>query len=114
MRRWHGVWGVFALGLMLLAANSGRAERVPSTKVISQPNPGARGDITVPYMTNGRTTLGVYNGAAPKLYSSPGVDDKNTPGASRTYNIIFYGSKQGFGTMSNGATPRPPFNPNPR
>jgi hypothetical protein len=56
-------------------------------------------------MVNGRVQ--------PRIYSSPEVDNKVAPGVPRTYNLIFYGSKQTFGTASEGATSRP-FTPNPR
>jgi hypothetical protein len=97
-----------AAGLALGAAGPARADRVPSSKTVVTPNPGSRVDITVPYLTNGNTTLGVWNGVAPRVYSSPIVDDPKNPQAKPVFNLIFYGSSQAFGDKSNGATPRPP------
>ena len=70
---------------------------------------GARPDITVPYDTNGRSTLGVWNGVAPKMYSEPGLGNRaDAPQARPVVNIIYYGStlypSSGFG----GAMPREP------
>jgi hypothetical protein len=97
-----------AIGLALAAAGPARADRVPSTKAVTAPSPGARVDITVPYLTNGRTALGVYNGVAPRVYGSPIVDDPQNPQLKPVFNLIFYGSAQSFGDKSDGATQRPP------
>jgi hypothetical protein len=97
-----------AVCLALGAASPARAERVPSTKVVTPPSTGSRVDITVPYLTNGFTTLGVYNGVAPRVYGSPIVDDPQNPQAKPVFNLIFYGSAQSFGDKSDGATQRPP------
>jgi hypothetical protein len=56
-------------------------------------------------LTTGRSAFNGYS-VAPKVYSSPTVDDAKNPGSKPVYNIIFYGSKQAFGDTSNGATPR--------
>ncbi len=105
------VAGLLAPALLVLAVPAARADRVPSSKVVVQPNTGARVDITVPYTTNGYSALGVYGRVAPKIYASPIVEDKANPGAKPVYNLIFYGSVQSFGSKSNGATPRPPGPP---
>jgi hypothetical protein len=102
--------GLLLLGLWLLAVGQARAERVPSTKTVILPNPGARGDLTVPYTTNGRTTLGVYNGVGPYIYGSPVLPDPANPQGRPVFNLPFYGGGQAFGTLSNGAVPRPPNN----
>jgi hypothetical protein len=100
----HGwVAGVLAVGLLAAPA---RAERVPSTKTALPPVPGARVDITVPYLTNGFSNVGFP--VAPRIYKSPIVDDTRNPGTKPVFNLIFYGSVMSFGDQSNGATPRPP------
>ena len=67
---------------------------------------GTRVDITVPYTTSGNSTF--MNGAvAPRIYSSPIVDDPSNPQARPVFNLPFYGGKQSFGDRSNGAKPRP-------
>jgi hypothetical protein len=43
---------------------------------------------------------------APRIYSSPIVDDPRNPQARPVYNLIFYGGQQAFGDRSNGAAPR--------
>src|SRR5947209_6131195 len=99
MTRRLGVGGLIALGLALLLADSARAERTPSYRVPTGYAPGARGDITVPYTTNGYSTLGVYQRVQPSMVATPVVDDTKDPGARANYNIYaFYGaSKQHSG-----------------
>src|SRR5262249_13638002 len=65
--------GPFALGLVLLTGGGASADRVLSQKVPSTRCPGGRGDITVPYTTNGFSTLGVYQRVSPYIYSAPEV-----------------------------------------
>jgi hypothetical protein len=97
--------GLLVLGLCWLPAPA-RADRVPSGKVLTSPSTGARTDVAVPYTTNGRTTLGVYQGVAPKVYESPIINDPVNPGARPVFNLPFYGGVQAFGGLSNGAVPR--------
>jgi hypothetical protein len=104
MSRWIGG---LALAVVLLGGVSARADRVPSGKTVLTPSPGARGDITVPYLTNGRSTLGAYS-VAPRIYGSPNVQDTRNPAVKPVFNLIFYGSAQSFGDRSDGATQRPP------
>ena len=66
---------------------------------------GSRVDITVPYLTNG-TSAFMPGCVAPRIFSSPIVDDPANPQARPVYNLIFYGSRQAFGDRSNGAVPR--------
>jgi hypothetical protein len=108
MQRWNWGVGLLVPCLGLLLATAARAERVPSSKVYYPTYPGVRPQITVPYTTNGNSTLGVYNGVAPRIYNSPVVDDPKNPGIKPVFNLIFYGSAQGFGDASNGAGQRPP------
>jgi hypothetical protein len=114
MIRRSQVAGPAVLGLLLLAVYTARADRVPSSRAVSAPNHGARPDNRVPYTTNGYSTLGVYNGVAPKVYAS---EDVSTPGDVQikpVYNLPFYGAVMSFGTANQGATARPPIYLRPR
>ncbi len=107
MSRWLAMMGLTALAFGL-TASAANASRVPSSRVITAPNPGCRPDGRVPYLTNGYSTLGVYQGVAPAVYASPNV---NVPGPVQikpVFNLPFYGAIQAFGTWSDGATARPP------
>ncbi len=92
---------------LALAAAPAFADRVPSSRVPSPPAAtGTRPDITVPYLSNGRSTLGAYS-VAVKITSSPVVSDKKDPGARPVYNLPFYGGVTAFGDRSNGVLTRP-------
>jgi hypothetical protein len=109
MRRWRWGMGLVVLCLGLLLATSARADRVPSSKAYYPTFPGVRPQIEVPYTTNGGSTLGVYQGVAPRIYNSPNVADPQFTGSGKpVFNLIFYGSSQGYGDASNGAQQRPP------
>ena len=105
----HRCWilGPLALALMLWTAGAVRADRVPSHKTVIPADPGTRGDITVPYMTNGLTTLGVYQGVAPRIYASPILGDPNNPQARPVFNLPFYGATRSIGDQNDGAVSRP-------
>src|SRR5262249_46298313 len=109
MVRWHAAAGLLVLGLLPLTANPARADRVPSSKVAVPPSTGTRVDITVPYLTNGTSALGVANGVAPRIYNSPQVDDPTNPQARAAYNLPFYGGSQAFGDKANGVVSRPKY-----
>jgi hypothetical protein len=113
MRHLRWSLGLLAGTIAVLAVNSAHAERVPSSKAVGPNVFPAQNNITVPYTTNGNTTLGVYQGVAPKIYSSPNVENKQYPDTKRVYNLPFWGSTQSFGDKSEGATPRPPGPPFP-
>ena len=66
---------------------------------------GSRVDITVPYLTTGSSAF-MQGAVAPRIYSSPIVDDPANPQARPVYNLPFYGGRQAFGDRSNGAAPR--------
>jgi hypothetical protein len=105
--RWTARLAALAL-TVVLAAGAAHASRVPSSRTISSRNFGSRPDGMVPYTTNGFSTLGVYQGVAPRVYASPNV---NTPGPVQiqpVFNLPFYGGVRAFGTWSDGATARPP------
>mgnify|MGYP001316474764 CR=1 FL=1 len=107
MQRWRWAAGPLVLGLLLLAAGGAKADRVPSHKTAIPPSTGARTDVTVPFLSNGTSTLGAYR-VAPRIYASPQVNDPGNPQVKPTFNLIFYGSVQAFGDRNNGAVPRPP------
>lgn len=101
--RWLGVTG--ALAVLVILVGSAQAGRVPSTRTAGQKSTGARQDITVPYLTSGKSAFGAY-AVAPKIFSSPIVNDTRNPQSRPVFNLIFYGSQQSFGGKSNGATPK--------
>ena len=70
MNRWRFAAGLLVLGLSALVASTARADRVPSHKAGIPPSTGARTDITVPFLSNGNSTLGAYR-VAPRIYASP-------------------------------------------
>jgi hypothetical protein len=96
--------------LTALALTAAATARVPSTKTVIPAQPGVRGDITVPYTTNGFSTLGVYNGVAPAMFAAPKLDSAATPKMQNVYNLIYYGSRLGSASPANAATPREPNN----
>jgi hypothetical protein len=100
---------MIALVAVLVAATQASADRVPSRKVEIVPSSGSRIDITVPYVTNGRSTLGVWNGVAPKILSDPGLGNRaDAPQARPVTNIIYYGSTLYPNSEFGGAMPRKP------
>jgi len=105
MNRASGITGLLALGLLLSLAGAAEASRVPMTRTSGYHNTGTRVDITVPYLTTGRTAFGAY-AVAPLIYSSPVLDDARNPGAKPVFNLIFYGARESYGDRSNGAAPR--------
>jgi hypothetical protein len=113
MRSLRWSLGLLAAALVALTASPAHADRVPSSKTVLPKSTGTRPDITVPYGTNGTSTLGVYQGVAPKIYNSPNVEDKKDPDVKPVFNLPFWGSIQSFGDRNNGATPRPPGGPFP-
>jgi hypothetical protein len=102
-----------ALAALLLLAGFARAERVPSRKTVLPPSSGARTDITVPYLTNGNTTLGVWNGVAPLIYGKPGLGNVDDAQSRPVFNLIYYGSRQNYNSSNPGAFPRPGNNLRP-
>ena len=95
----------FALALLMGMAAVALADRLPVVRSGGQRDNGTRNDITVPYLTTGGSAfMGSF--VAPKIKSSPIVTDPSAPGTKPVFNIIFYGSKQSFGSGSDGAAPR--------
>jgi hypothetical protein len=103
----------FALAALLLIAGLARAERVPSRKTVYPGSSGARQDITVPYLTNGYSTLGVWNGVEPFIYSKPGLGNVDDAQVRPVFNLIYYGSRQNYNSSNPGAFPRPGNNLRP-
>ena len=61
----------------------------------------------MPYLTNGFTTLGVYQGVAPRVYASPIMNDLNQPQDRPVFNFDFYGATRSLGDGNDGAVSRP-------
>ena len=106
MVHWRWWDRLVVIGLLAAIPTVAQAGRTPMTRTAGQKSSGARNDIRVPYLTNGASSFGAYS-VAPKIYGSPRVDDPKNPQSRPVYNLIFYGSTQGFGDKSNGATPKP-------
>jgi len=98
-------FGFSTLAGLVIVAGAVRADHVPSMRSGGQRSTGARSDITVPYLTTGKSAF-MPGSAAPRIYASPIVDDPKNPQTKPVYNLIFYGARQSFGDKSNGATPR--------
>jgi hypothetical protein len=96
-----------ALAVLLVSAGMADAERVPSARTVTLPSTGARVDVTVPYSTNGRSTLGVYQGVAPQVLAQPGLGTANDASARQVYNLPYYGAGQAFNSSASGAIQRP-------
>jgi hypothetical protein len=107
MHRWRWALGPLVLAVMMWTAGAVRADRVPSHKTVFQRVPGTRADITMPYLTNGYSTLGVYQGVAPLIYSSPILVDPKNPQARPVFNLPFYGGTRSLGDQNDGAVSRP-------
>lgn len=107
MYRWRRAVGPLVLGLFLLTTTAIHADRVPSQKAVLPRDPGVRGDITVPYLNNGFTTLGVYQGVAPRIYAAPDVNDLKSSQVRPVFNLPFYGATKSFGDRSDGAVSMP-------
>ncbi len=105
MIRNRGRKTLLALSLLVATAGTASAERVAMTRTAGAKSGGAREDITVPYLTTGKTAFGAYS-VAPIITSSPIVDDPSQPQARPVFNLIFWGAEQAFGDRSNGAAPR--------
>jgi len=108
MKRWFG-GAALALAAMLVAGtNPAQAGRTISMRVQVQHNLGARQDVTVPFLTTGKSTIMPGTSVAPIIYSSQNVDDAKNPQMVPVYNLIYQGARQGFGDRSNGAKARVP------
>ena len=99
---------LIALIALAALATPAEANRVPSRKVDGIRTPGVRGDVTIPYLNNDFSALGVYPGVAPIIYSYPVVDDRKNAGVLPVHNLMYYGARQAFGRALVGAEPRKP------
>ena len=102
-----------ALFILTILASDVFAERTPMRRVGRVRARGARPSIFVPYVTNGRSAFGVWQGVSPRVYSAPVVRDRQNPGLRPVFNLPFYGSRMSFSGRSNGAVPVPRFVPQP-
>ena len=96
------------LGLLLALAASADAARVASSKADRNSNSGAKPDITVPYLTNGTSTLGVTQGVSAIIIASPGLGGAKGDMQRPVFNLIFYGSQKSSSPDFSHATQRPP------
>jgi len=105
--------GIAGAIVWAILASPAMADRTLSRKTTGAREFGARPDTFVPYTTNGRGTLGVWQGVGPLIYSAPGLGDPAQLGdrdaqQKPVYNLIYYGSKLSSGDSFNGAMPRLP------
>ena len=100
-------WLVALLTLALLASetNRARADRVPTVRTSGSYTYWPRSDITVPYLTTGRSAF-MSRTVAPQILIMPNVDNVRFPQVVPVFNLIFYGARQGFGDTLNGAEPK--------
>lgn len=98
---------LLALTVALALAAPAWAYRVPSrkTQLVNTAAPSRGVDITVPYLTNGPTTLGVYQGVSPRIYSSPELYPPSNPQVKPVFNLPFYGGRLGPSAQVIGAAP---------
>lgn len=94
--------------VVMALATTAEAGRVPSYKTEIVPSSGARPDIFVPFLTNGRSTLGVANGVSPIILQQPGLGTENDAQLRPVFNLIYYGSQQAPNSSFMGAIPREP------
>lgn len=92
---------------LLTVSTSARAERVLSRKTQIVPSSGARVDIFTPHLTNGRSTLGVWNGVAPIIVQHPGLGTENDAQLRPVYNLFYYGAAKAPNSSFMGCIPRP-------
>src|SRR4051812_36347936 len=97
-----------ALGMVLALSASAEAGRVPSSKAERDYNYGARTDITVPYLTNNRSTLGVWQGVSPIITPSPGPGGFHGDTERPVFTLIFSGPQKSSTPAFIFATQRPP------
>jgi hypothetical protein len=101
--------GLVALTLLTCLASPVHADRTPSRRAEGQKSPGARVDISVPYLTNGASAFGFP--VSPRIYAAPVVDDPAKPGTRPTFNLPFYSGRMGYSGAANGAVPKPTLLP---
>ena len=105
MRVTFGLLSLLAVAVLAAQTNLARADRVPTVRTPGFYSYGARSDITVPYLTTGRSAF-MSQTVEPQILISPNVDNARHPQVVPVFNLIFYGARQGFGDAMNGAEPR--------
>jgi hypothetical protein len=106
MRKHLGLVAFVLGGLFVFTATPAYADRTPGLRSAGMRNDGGRPDQSVPYLITGHSAfMNRYSGVY--IYSSPIVNDLNNPQAKPVFNLIYYGSRVGFGSRSQGATPWP-------
>src|SRR5262245_20686244 len=93
---------LIALAALLLLADAALA-RTPGRRTQLYDDPGARGDITVPYLTNGFSAFGVANGVGPAIYKDPMLSQP--PQMRPVFNLPFYGGRLDPSGQIIGAAP---------
>ena len=81
MHHWRWAAGPLVLGLLVLTADAARADRVPSQKTVIPTNRGCTATSRCRTSPTATSALGVYQGVAPRVYSSPILDDPTAPRA---------------------------------
>jgi hypothetical protein len=105
MSRWQWTRCLPALVLLACLSAPALADRVPMRRAEGMRSHGTRPDISVPYLTTGRSAFGAYS-VSPLIYAAPTVDNPYAPGARPVYNLPFYGARMGFSGYANGAVPK--------
>jgi hypothetical protein len=98
---------LLAVAAVLATAAPAFAGKTPTVRSEGQRSHGTREDITVPFLTNGRSAFGAYF-VAPRIIEQRNVDDARNPQTRTTYNLPFYGAVITFGGNSTGASLRIP------
>jgi hypothetical protein len=107
---------LLALIVALALAAPAWAYRVPSsrTQLVNTAAPSRGVDLTVPYTTNGFSTLGVWQGVSPRIISDPLLSPPSNPQIKPVFNLQFYGSRLGPSDGMIGAQPVRPNTLRPR
>ena len=102
MRRRAWVLGLLTAGCFALGTGQATAGHTPTIRTSGFYSYGARSDITVPYLTTGRSAF-MPGAVAPQVLVEANVDNNRYPQTVPVFNLPFYGARQGFGGQFNGA-----------
>ena len=102
MRKTFWIPGLLTAAFLMAGSGLAQAGRVPTVRTSGFNSSGARSDITVPYLTTGKSAF-MSGSVAPQILISPNVDSVRNPQVVPVFNLIFYGARQGFGDRFNGA-----------
>jgi hypothetical protein len=105
MRKTTCLVTLLALAWLTTETNRARADRVPTVRASGFYTTWPKSDITVPYLTTGRSTF-MSRTVEPQILIMPNVDNVRYPQIVPVFNLPFYGARQGFGDKLNGAEPR--------